>query len=269
MKIGLMSDLHLFRKTYRVIKAFECMRDVDLLLFAGDIADSGIKEQYDLLLQCIQETISDIPVLCVSGNHDVPLEDDTHYRRFESSLHKRCADMEIICDKSGAFMVNIDDHTDLFGLNPIYKRRQQKMFSFLESCEQLDYLESQLLNSNAKRHIIMCHAPLIAHNPQRSVGMPPYFLKKHDDILQDIIDRFGNIIFLSGHTHLTPSVEFDKAHNNLYINDGSICPTTVKNGNGATMQGNVTELDLLEDSVNVKIYGVKTKDEFFNETVAI
>lgn len=269
MKIGLISDLHLYRKTYRVIKAFDCIQDVDLLLMAGDIADRGTEEQYDLLARCIQETIPNIPVLSVSGNHDVPLEDDTNYRRFESYLHKRCTDIKIICDESGAFTVDIDDHTDLFGLNPIYKRHQQKMFSFPEDGQQLCYLEERLLNSKAKRHIIMCHAPLIAHNPQRSIGMPPYFPKKYDTQLQDIVNRFGNVIFLSGHTHLTPFVEFDKAYNNLYINDGSICPTTVKDGNGDTMQGNVTELELLSDGVNVKIYGINTKAEFYNDTVAI
>ena len=269
VKIGLISDLHLYRKTYRVIKAFDCIQDVDLILMAGDLVDRGTEEQYDLLARCIQETIPSVPVLSVSGNHDVPLEDDTNYRRFESYLFKRCTDMKIICDKSGAFNADIDDRTDLFGLNPVYRRHNQKLFSFLESCEQLDYLETELSKSKAKRHIVICHAPLIAHNPQRSVGMPSYFPKKQDNRLQDILNYFGNIIFLSGHTHLTPSVEFDKAHNNLYINDGSICPTTVKDGNGNTMQGNVTELDLLSDRVKIKIYGINKKVVFFNDTFAI
>ncbi len=266
MKIGLMSDLHLYRKPRTVLKALECLRDVDLLLIAGDLVDRGTREQYDLLAQCIQDTISTIPVLCVSGNHDNPRQDDTNYRSFERYLNTRCTDMAIIHDESGAFKVDIDDYTDLYGLNPLYN---QKLFSFPEHGQQLTYLESTLSESMAKRHIIMCHAPLIEHNPQRNGNMPPYFSKEQDGRLQDIIDKFGHVIFLSGHTHITPSVEFDEAFNNLYINDGSICPTTVKGGNGDTRQGNVTELELLSDRLNIKIYGIYTKIGFFSDNVEL
>ena len=266
MKIGLISDLHLHRKTHTVVKALECVRDIDLLLIAGDLVDKGTEEQYVLLAQCIQNTLPNIPILSVSGNHDNPQKDDKNYRKFEMYLNARCTDMEIIHDNSGAFMVNIDDYTDLYGLNPLY---HQKLFSFPERGQQLAFLETKLPESTKKRHIIMCHAPLVAHNPQRSIGMQPYFSKEQDTRLQDIVNKCGNIIFVSGHTHITPTVEFDKTHNNVYINDGSICPTTVKGGNGDTRQGNVTGLELLSDKLNIKIYGIYTNIIFYSGTVPI
>ena len=41
------------------------------------------------------------------------------------------------------------------------------------------------------------------------------------------------MIFISGHTHFSPNdyygcVEFDDERNNVFINDGSTCPTTSK-----------------------------------------
>lgn len=261
MKIGLISDLHLYRKPNIVIKALDHMHDVDLLLIAGDLVDRGTREQYDLLAQCIQDTIPTVPILSVSGNHDNPQKDDTNYRKFEVFLNAK-TDMEIIHDKSGAFMVNLDDYTDLYGLNPVY---YQKLFSFPERGQQLAYLETKLSESTKKRHIIMCHAPLIAHNPQRSADMQPYFSKEQDRRLQDIVNKCGNVIFLSGHTHLTPSVEFDSEYNNLYINDGSIRPTTVKGSNGETMQGNVTIIETSEVHMSVLIHGIYSDKVFLKK----
>lgn len=46
---------------------------------------------------------------------------------------------------------------------------------------------------------------------------------------------FGNVIFISGHTHLSMNhpegcVEWDEKHGNLYINDGSVRPTDLLPG---------------------------------------
>ena len=72
-------------------------------------------------------------------------------------------------------------------------------------------------------------------------------------------DENKNVIFLSGHTHVSPSVEFDKVHGNLYINDGSICPTAVKNKNDKTQQGNVTLLEISKNEISVIVKGVQTE----------
>lgn len=266
MKIGIMSDLHLYRKTFRVLRALDCVRDVDLLLIAGDLADRGTEEQYRLLAECIEEALPFAPVLCVSGNHDNPAKDDTNYRNFEKYLNERCEYPKIIHDESGAFKAYIDGNTDLFGLNPIY---HQKLFSFPDRGRQLAYMEREMAESMAQRHIIMCHAPLINHNPQRSGDMPPYFSKEQDKRMQDIVNKYGNVIFLSGHTHITPSVEFEEAYNNLYINVGSVCPTTVKNSVGDTQQGNVTVMELFTDTTDVKIYGINTRAELYSGSFMI
>ncbi len=100
--------------------------------------------------------------------------------------------------------------------------------------------------------IVMCHPPLIAHNPQRTADMASYIVREQDTRLQKIIDK--NIIFLSGHTHVIPSIEIDEARGNLYINDGSICPTTEKSENGKIQSGNAT---LLERAIGTHKYAVQ------------
>ena len=86
-KIGVISDLHLFNKTVNIERALSKLHGSDLLLIVGDIADRADKRQYDIFLNVIGERFHDIPVYCVSGNHDNPARDDTNYRKFEKKLN--------------------------------------------------------------------------------------------------------------------------------------------------------------------------------------
>ena len=88
--------------------------------------------------------------------------------------------------------------------------------------------------------------------------MASYIVAEQDARLQKIINENKNVIFLSGHTHVSPSVEFDEARGNLYINDGSICPTTTKDKNDKIQQGNVTLLDIGENEICVIVKGIHT-----------
>ena len=119
----------------------------------------------------------------------------------------------------------------------------------------------------------MCHPPLILHNPQRTADMTPYIVAEQDKRFQGILDMNRNVILVSGHTHLSPTVEFDDTHNNLYINDGSICPTVQKDGSGKIQQGNVILLEIckslwgFETSVSGGKYG--RKQSFFCTRIQI
>ena len=109
----------------------------------------------------------------------------------------------------------------------------------------------------------MCHPPLIARNPQRTADMASYIVMEQDTRLQSILDENKNVIFLSGHTHVSPLVEFDVARGNLYINDGSICPTTEKSENGKIQSGNATLLEITENEVSVIVKGIDTDTALF------
>lgn len=251
--IGVISDLHLFNKTANIEKALSKLHNVDLLLIVGDIADRADEKQYDIFLNLFDERFHDMPVYCVSGNHDNPARDDTSYRQFERKINN---EYPSIVDECGAFYKYVNEHIDLIGLNPLY---HQKQFFFPNKGAQIDFLQKQLDASLCKYHIVMCHPPLITHNPQRTSDMASYIVAEQDARLQRIIDENKNVISLSGHTHVSPTVEFDEAHSNLYINDGSICPTAVKNKNDKTQQGNVTLLAIGENEISMIVKGIYTE----------
>lgn len=253
LKIGVISDLHLFNKITNIKRALSKLHDVDLLLIIGDIADRAEEKQYDILLKLIDDAFRAVPIYCVSGNHDNPARDDTNYRQFERKIN---TEYPSIVDECGAFYKCINENLDLIGLNPFY---HQKQFFFSNKGRQLAFLKEQLNTSSCKYHIVMCHPPLISHNPQRTANMASYIVTEQDKRLQEIIDENRNVIFISGHTHVSPTIEFDEDHHNLYINDGSICPTTVKDEENKIQQGNVTLLDISENGIFVIVKGIHTE----------
>ena len=76
-KIGVISDLHLFNKTANIERALIKIHGSDFVLIVGDIADRADEKQYDIFLNLIDERFHDVPVYCVSGNHDNPASEVT------------------------------------------------------------------------------------------------------------------------------------------------------------------------------------------------
>lgn len=264
LQFAVMSDLHLSKKPWQVRKALKMGEGADAVLLVGDLTNDGTPEQMELMQKCIAEVLPDTPVLAVAGNHDYPHQPSPMIREGICdcpALQDWLLDRQsypYILDNSGAWLVRIGE-IEIIGLNCVWHWRR---FKFKDGA-QLKWLEQHLDNSNARWHIILCHAPLLAHNPKRS-DTKPYLSR--DEQLQKIIDAHENIIFISGHTHVSVEspidcVEHDEARNNIYINDGSIRPTTLLTAEGLPeaepADGNVVEL-LIEDN-RIKITVVSTK----------
>lgn len=265
MKITVMSDLHLSKKPWQVRQALKMGEGADAVLLVGDLTNDGTPEQMALMKQCIAEVLPDKPVLAVAGNHDYPhqpspmiQEGICDYLSLQDWLLGR-QPWPYHLDDSGAWAVRVNN-IEIIGLNCVWHWRR---FKFQDGA-QLKWLEQHLNHSDAKWHIILCHAPLLAHNPKRS-DTKPYLSR--DEQLQRILDSHENIIFISGHTHVSMEspmgcVEFDEARNSIYINDGSIRPTTLLTVDGLPeaepTDGNVVEIMFGEDDYP-EITAVSTK----------
>lgn len=263
-----MSDLHLSKKPWQIRKALKVGEDADAVFLVGDLTNDGTPEQMELMKACIEDVLPETPVFAVAGNHDYPRQPSPmiregicDYEALQDWLLNRQAHPYIL-DESGAWAVSMGE-VEVIGLNCVWHWRR---FKFKDGA-QLKWLEQHLDHSSAKWHIILCHAPLLAHNPKRSDAKP--YLSR-DEQLQKIIDAHKNIMFISGHTHVslessTNCVEFDELRNNIYINDGSIRPTTLLTAEGLTEEepadGNVVEIDFIEESLKVTGISVKTGHE--------
>lgn len=264
MRLMVMSDLHLSKKPWQVRNALNMGADADAVLLVGDLTNDGTPEQMERMHQCIQEVLPDMPVLAVTGNHDYPHQPSPMLRKgicdypaLQDWLLSRLP-YPYILDDSGAYAVRMGE-IEIIGLNCVSHWRRFK-FPF---GAQLTWLERHLDTSDARWHILLCHAPLLAHNPKRS-DTKPYLSR--DEQLQKIMDAHRNILFISGHTHISMEspascVEHDRVQNNIYINDGSIRPTTLLTEDGhpeeQAADGNVVEL-LMEES-QISIIAISTK----------
>lgn len=271
MKIVAMSDLHLSKKPWQVRRALAMARDADLVLLVGDLVNDGTPEQFERMRKCISEVLPDTPVLAVAGNHDYPRwpspmirEGICDYPALQDWLLAR-QKYPYILDDSGAYAVPVGD-MEVIGINCAWHWRR---FKFADGA-QLRWLEDRLNSSDVGWHILLCHAPLLAHNPKRSDHKP--YLSR-DGQLQRIMDAHRNIIFISGHTHISMEsggcVEHDVARNNIYINDGSIRPTTVLKEDGKAVpesgDGNLVELEFNEDQITVTGVSLRTGQKYFFE----
>lgn len=247
IKFGLFSDVHLSGKKHRLARALEKLRDVDILLIAGDIANGGTAEQFALAREAFDSYPDRIPVFIISGNHDIPGNNDSNFRAFERDMLRRSEGrFDVELDACGVFYVRLDESLDLIGLNPLY---HQKLFRFPNRGEQLAFVEERLAGSGCANHIILCHPPLAAHNPQNG---RPYLPPGQDERLQRIVDGHPRALFISGHTHLYPEIEPEDGYGNIYINDGSICPTQSKASTGETFSGNVIRFEADDTFVNFR-----------------
>lgn len=278
-----MTDLHLSNKPWPVRKALLMAKDYDCVLITGDMTNDGAQAQLERFWGIVSELVPDKPVFVVTGNHDYeknPLpwvfQGLCEYPFLQQRLLDRAEALGIPVqtDGSGAYAAGMGD-TAIIGLNAANHWRR---FKFPENA-QLHFLEGYLRESDAKLHLILCHAPLANHRPYKEKGEAPYLAR--DKQLQQILESSGKcFVFLSGHTHVSMScscgcVDRDEG-GNVYVNAGSIRPTALKPDEPLQpecwTEGNVVELVIGEHQITVTGISLKTGQKIsrghYRETVS-
>ena len=224
-----MSDLHLTAKMWKLIHILTAAKDADALLLTGDLVNDGTSEQLQRFDACLRKTVS-IPVFPICGNHDLPLQPEETpffpYDGMEDAVLKRAENMGITIQRPlPGFFVAEFGLTEIIGVACVTGTRKFKFPAGV-----MDALETHLAQPSARRRILLCHAPLLAHNPKRHDKQPYLNL---DHRMQKLIDGQRDLILLSGHLHHSPNdaagnAEYDAERNLLYVSNGSVCPNTAK-----------------------------------------
>ena len=267
-RFSILTDLHLSSKPWKIKQALSSAES-DIIFLLGDSTNDGLSEQFAGFTACIEETVPEKMIFPVTGNHDVlhasrvdNSDGCRNYTDFQRCLLAKAenAGHNISYDLDGrAYAVRIGN-LDIIGLQCVTTGRR---FLFPDG-RQIDWLEEHLANTEAAWRIILCHAPLLAHNPNRKTGAP--YLDKNKR-LQEIVDRNGSIIFLSGHTHVSPNVltencEYDVEHHNIYLDCGSVVATDTSGEMGLMSpdwkDGCLAELAITQDTVEISMRSVQT-----------
>lgn len=173
----------------------------DALLIAGDMAENGLTAEYATLTDYLSKVNTDAFLIC-EGNHDIRLKAYSLQSRkiinFMNNLNK---DNEITVDKlhytyevnGYKFIVLGSDRTEF----------EENWFSD----EQLKWLDEELNASanDGKPVFVVNHQPLAYTN-----GLPDTWgspvdtagsVGKQSDELFNIMNKYQNIIFITGHLH--------------------------------------------------------------------
>lgn len=271
-QLSILTDLHLASKPWKVKQALRSAAS-DVVLLLGDSTNDGFPAQFEALDACIAETVPDKILLPVIGNHDVihPKFKDgdgcEEYAAFQDRRLRYAQTMgfDVCRDPDSLAWATRFGKLDIIGLQCVISGRK---FLFPEE-RQLDWLENRLdAQKDARWRLILCHAPLLAHNPNRNEGQP--YLDKNRR-LQVIVDQAEDILFLSGHTHVSPNVtkgsaEWDVGRNNLYLNCGSVVDTATEGDNGLMAadwkDGCIIELSISERHIEIDMPSVTSGAHF-------
>lgn len=150
--------------------------DCDLILFTGDISQTGSAASYELFRSAIASI--DKPIFCVPGNHDTP--------RFLRQVIAQCPDESIQVHTLGIY--------NLVLINSWVEDRHHGRVN--EACMQ--QLEKHLSNHGEQFNIIAIHHPPVAVN---SRWLDELGLENQAELLQLINRHTQNCLMICGHVH--------------------------------------------------------------------
>lgn len=228
LTIAIISDLHTTEKgkCKRILdEAFEEIQKnkVDFVLSAGDNVNGCQQGEFDMLTASINNCLKDIPFYTALGNHDyfpnnqgdVPNK-NARNEFFDKLLYKNDSVNRF---QNGTYSLYLN------GIHIIFLDCIQNKRNFKFDDEQAAWLESELEKSKDDRfRIVVNHLPLAEHNLGCKKKSKKFMAG--NDKLQHIIDKYNNIIYISGHTHNRIDSDYSSAeqdeHENIYLNAGSI-----------------------------------------------
>ena len=195
------------------------------IVILGDMTNSGIPEQYDLLRSICDDNGYDLDddFVLVMGNHE----------QYNDSFDPALAGVDVqyleFMAQAGVDSLYFDTEVDgqhLICLGPD-KNESGSWVRFGLSAAQLEWLAGQLDADAAagRTSYVFCHEPLL--NTVRHTE-PGSWVERNcledDAELAAVLAGRANVIYFSGHTHMYPDWARPDQAGPLYVNDGAVGP---------------------------------------------
>ncbi len=166
----------------------------DALLLAGDIADYGLKKEYERFFRVFHKYKNNLRLLVTLGNHDA--------RFFYSTASKYVIEntqelLGINLNSKPYFSYNIKGYT--FIVICTEKAVLEKAYI---SPEQIAFLDKELekATKDTKPCFVMCHQPFA-----NTHGLPEVWktgdMGEQNDEVRAVMEKYKNVFFINGHLH--------------------------------------------------------------------
>lgn len=220
--------------------------DIDVLIHAGDVAENGKGSEYKLVADDFALINNVDNYLITVGNHDVRLR---IYKQTVSNF----TDFVNTVDTAH----HIDSLTfsrEINGYKFIVLGTDRTEFeeSYFDT-ETLAFLDSELASATAegKPAFVICHQPLkLTHGLPDTWGSPFDYagsVGDQSDALKEIIGRYKNVFFLTGHLHTGfGEYTYDEADGAHLVNVPSL---GIENADGVEKAGLGFVFEIYQDKV--------------------
>lgn len=172
------------------------MEGVDMLLMAGDIAENGLQEEYQLVYDNLGGL--DLRYIACVGNHDIRLKPySVSTKRFNSFVNALNSDED-------ATSFHHSETVNGYKFIVLGSDRTEFEESYLSE-EQLSWLDSELAGQDGAVTFVLVHQPLKLTHGLPKVWNSPIdaagSIGDQSDDLKAILNKYDNVILLTGHEH--------------------------------------------------------------------
>lgn len=167
---------------------------IDALLLAGDIADYGLKKEYERFFRVFLKYKDKLKLFVTMGNHDARFFFRTSSKTINSNIEKM---LGIELNEKTYYSYEINGYT--FIVICTEKAVLEKAYI---SPEQIAFLDKELKRAteNGKPCFVMCHQPFAFTH-----GLPEVWktgdMGEQNDEVRAVMEKYKNVFFINGHLH--------------------------------------------------------------------
>lgn len=173
--------------------------DLDALILAGDIAENGLAEEYQLVYDGISG-LEGCRYISATGNHDIRL------RAFSQSMSRFYGFANALNNNENP--IDTPYHSEeVNGYKFIVMGSERTEFEEAYiSDEQIKWLDSEIAAENGDPVFVICHQPLkLTHDLPNTWGSGTNVnagsVGDSSDAIKEVITKYENVIFITGHLH--------------------------------------------------------------------
>ncbi len=167
---------------------------IDALLLAGDIADYGLKKEYERFFRVFHKYQNELKLFVTMGNHDARFFYKTASAAVNAGIEKM---LGIKLHGKPYYSYEVNGYTII-----VICTEKAVLEKAYISKAQIEFLDAQLKKATAdgKPCFLMCHQPFAFTH-----GLPAVWktgdMGEQNDEVRAVVEKYKNVFFINGHLH--------------------------------------------------------------------